>query len=219
MSSHRPYLLRALYEWIVDNGRPPHVLVDARMPACGTRACGKGRPHRPQHRRTRGIQARARQRCPAIHRALRRRQPGGHGAAAGGDRGLCARDRTGMACRRAARRHPPMGPAGDSPPRPTPRRPTTTGQRVRPARPSRPSAAATCASSSSPQAPVNAAGSCAPPPARRGGSAEADELLANSTTRPTWRSCPPRNIRSGNCARCPASPCPSGAVHAGGMTD
>lgn len=32
MSSHRPYLLRALYEWIVDNGMTPHVLVDARMP-------------------------------------------------------------------------------------------------------------------------------------------------------------------------------------------
>lgn len=32
MSSHRPYLLRALYEWIVDNGMTPHVLVDAGMP-------------------------------------------------------------------------------------------------------------------------------------------------------------------------------------------
>ncbi len=32
MSSQRPYLLRALYEWIVDNGMTPHVLVDARMP-------------------------------------------------------------------------------------------------------------------------------------------------------------------------------------------
>lgn len=29
MTSHRPYLLRALYEWIVDNGMTPHVLVDA----------------------------------------------------------------------------------------------------------------------------------------------------------------------------------------------
>lgn len=29
MSSQRPYLLRALYEWIVDNGMSPHVLVDA----------------------------------------------------------------------------------------------------------------------------------------------------------------------------------------------
>src|SRR3546814_5727070 len=26
---HRPYLLRALYEWIADNGMTPHVLVDA----------------------------------------------------------------------------------------------------------------------------------------------------------------------------------------------
>lgn len=32
MTSHRPYLLRALYEWIADNGMTPHVLVDARMP-------------------------------------------------------------------------------------------------------------------------------------------------------------------------------------------
>ena len=32
MSSQRPYLLRALYEWIADNGMTPHVLVDARMP-------------------------------------------------------------------------------------------------------------------------------------------------------------------------------------------
>jgi stringent starvation protein B len=32
MTSHRPYLLRALYEWIVDNGMTPHVLVDAGQP-------------------------------------------------------------------------------------------------------------------------------------------------------------------------------------------
>ncbi|MFK7829171.1 MAG: ClpXP protease specificity-enhancing factor [Congregibacter sp.] len=29
MNSSRPYLLRALYEWIVDNGCTPHVIVDA----------------------------------------------------------------------------------------------------------------------------------------------------------------------------------------------
>jgi len=29
MTSNRPYLLRALYEWITDNGLTPHVLVDA----------------------------------------------------------------------------------------------------------------------------------------------------------------------------------------------
>jgi stringent starvation protein B len=29
MTSHRPYLLRALYEWIADNGLTPHILVDA----------------------------------------------------------------------------------------------------------------------------------------------------------------------------------------------
>jgi stringent starvation protein B len=30
MTSHRPYLLRALYAWIADNGMTPHLLVDAR---------------------------------------------------------------------------------------------------------------------------------------------------------------------------------------------
>ncbi|KIQ97113.1 ClpXP protease specificity-enhancing factor [Lysobacter sp. A03] len=29
MTSHRPYLLRALYEWIADNEMTPHLLVDA----------------------------------------------------------------------------------------------------------------------------------------------------------------------------------------------
>lgn len=29
MKSQRPYLLRALYEWVVDNDDVPHVLVDA----------------------------------------------------------------------------------------------------------------------------------------------------------------------------------------------
>ncbi len=29
MTSNRPYLLRALYEWITDNGLTPHILVDA----------------------------------------------------------------------------------------------------------------------------------------------------------------------------------------------
>ena len=32
MTSHRPYLLRALYEWIADNGLTPHLLVDAARP-------------------------------------------------------------------------------------------------------------------------------------------------------------------------------------------
>ncbi len=32
MTSHRPYLLRALYEWIADNGMTPHLLVDASQP-------------------------------------------------------------------------------------------------------------------------------------------------------------------------------------------
>lgn len=32
MTSHRPYLLRALWEWISDNGMTPHLLVDATRP-------------------------------------------------------------------------------------------------------------------------------------------------------------------------------------------
>ncbi|WP_460834310.1 ClpXP protease specificity-enhancing factor [Lysobacter humi (ex Lee et al. 2017)] len=32
MTSHRPYLLRALYEWIADNALTPHLLVDASRP-------------------------------------------------------------------------------------------------------------------------------------------------------------------------------------------
>lgn len=32
MNSSRPYLLRALYDWIVDNNCTPHVLVDATQP-------------------------------------------------------------------------------------------------------------------------------------------------------------------------------------------
>lgn len=32
MTSSRPYLIRALYEWILDNGLTPHVLVDAEHP-------------------------------------------------------------------------------------------------------------------------------------------------------------------------------------------
>jgi stringent starvation protein B len=30
MTSNRPYLLRALYQWIVDNDLTPHIVVDAR---------------------------------------------------------------------------------------------------------------------------------------------------------------------------------------------
>ncbi|MGB5831222.1 MAG: ClpXP protease specificity-enhancing factor [Thiohalocapsa sp.] len=29
MTSNRPYLIRALYEWIIDNGMTPHLVVDA----------------------------------------------------------------------------------------------------------------------------------------------------------------------------------------------
>ncbi len=32
MSSQRPYLLRAIHEWISDNGMTPHLLVDAAYP-------------------------------------------------------------------------------------------------------------------------------------------------------------------------------------------
>lgn len=32
MTSNRPYLLRAVYEWICDNGLTPHIVVDAGKP-------------------------------------------------------------------------------------------------------------------------------------------------------------------------------------------
>ena len=32
MTSNRPYLLRAMYEWIADNGLTPYILVDANAP-------------------------------------------------------------------------------------------------------------------------------------------------------------------------------------------
>ena len=32
MTSSRPYIMRALYEWIVDNDCTPYVLVDANLP-------------------------------------------------------------------------------------------------------------------------------------------------------------------------------------------
>lgn len=32
MTSNRPYLMRAIYEWILDNDMTPHVLIDATMP-------------------------------------------------------------------------------------------------------------------------------------------------------------------------------------------
>ncbi len=33
MTPNRPYLIRALYEWLVDNGLTPHLLVDAEFPS------------------------------------------------------------------------------------------------------------------------------------------------------------------------------------------
>ncbi len=33
MTSNRPYLLRGLYEWIIDNGLTPHLVVDAEHPS------------------------------------------------------------------------------------------------------------------------------------------------------------------------------------------
>ncbi len=33
MNSSRPYLIRALYEWVVDNDCTPHILVNAEYPA------------------------------------------------------------------------------------------------------------------------------------------------------------------------------------------
>ena len=34
MTSSRPYLIRAMYQWVVDNGMTPHLLVDAGSEKC-----------------------------------------------------------------------------------------------------------------------------------------------------------------------------------------
>nr|WP_206750266.1 ClpXP protease specificity-enhancing factor [Pseudidiomarina halophila] len=34
MSARRPYMLRAVYEWLVDNQLTPHLVVDADAPGC-----------------------------------------------------------------------------------------------------------------------------------------------------------------------------------------
>lgn len=33
MSSSRPYIMEAIYQWVVDNNMTPHIVVDAQMPA------------------------------------------------------------------------------------------------------------------------------------------------------------------------------------------
>lgn len=33
MTSNRPYLIRAIYDWIIDNGKTPHLMVDAEHPS------------------------------------------------------------------------------------------------------------------------------------------------------------------------------------------
>ena len=53
MSSNRPYLLRAMYDWIADNGMTPYILVDAAAPGVDEnvgRHAVVGDPfvHRPQ---------------------------------------------------------------------------------------------------------------------------------------------------------------------------
>lgn len=41
MNSSRPYLIRALHEWITDNGLTPHIVVDARVEGTRVpRSCG-----------------------------------------------------------------------------------------------------------------------------------------------------------------------------------
>jgi stringent starvation protein B len=38
MTSSRPYLVRAMYQWIVDNGMTPHLLVNAEFEGCAVPA-------------------------------------------------------------------------------------------------------------------------------------------------------------------------------------
>ena len=107
MTSHRPYLLRALNEWIADNGMTPHLLVDA------TRA---GVQVPPQAVRDGKVVLNIAERAVArllidndavtLHRALRWREPSGDRADRRGARDLRARNGAGHG---AARRS--VGPA------------------------------------------------------------------------------------------------------------
>ena len=81
MSSNRPYLLRAMYDWISDNGLTPYILVDAAAPGVRrAQECGQGRARGAQRRRARGGAAGPGQGLRAFHGAFFRRQPDGRSA-------------------------------------------------------------------------------------------------------------------------------------------
>ena len=71
----RPYLLRAMHQWITECGHTPHVIVDAgRERRRGAARLRQGRQDRAQPERGRDAAAAARQRRDRVRCALRRRR-------------------------------------------------------------------------------------------------------------------------------------------------
>ncbi len=83
LKPRRPYLLRALHEWITDSGETPHIVVDAagrgRDRAATVR---QGRQDRPERQLFGHPDAQARQRIREFRGALQRRGLRRHGAGA-----------------------------------------------------------------------------------------------------------------------------------------
>ena len=104
MTSHRPYLLRALYEWIADNDMTPHLLVDASQPGVQVPAhtVRDGKVVLNIAARGRRVPG-TRQRRRAFHRPLRWREPSGVGAGGGDARDLRAGNRAGHGLARRQR--------------------------------------------------------------------------------------------------------------------
>ena len=82
MTSHRPYLLRALSEWIADNDMTPHLLVDATHPGVQQRQHAtqgriglRGASSRCKQRRQHAIQPRARRIGQGAHARGARDRP------------------------------------------------------------------------------------------------------------------------------------------------
>jgi stringent starvation protein B len=56
LTSTKPYLVRAIYEWILDNGLTPHLLVDAQYPGTQVPTEFVQDGHRPQYLPHRGAE-------------------------------------------------------------------------------------------------------------------------------------------------------------------
>ena len=96
LKPRRPYLLRALHEWITDTGETPHIVVDAAAPGVSVprQYVKDGKiVLNVSFNATQALEAR--QRCRELRGALRRRVAHRGSAGAGDSRDLRARDRPG----------------------------------------------------------------------------------------------------------------------------